>query len=68
MLDRLVSILPKESLRTAAKAWVAWLGTVVGLVVIVVPDSPRWLTVAIGVLTALGVYAVPNRPVDTDTH
>lgn len=60
MLDKLVSILP-ESQRDKAKAYIAWLGTVASVLVIVLDGTPpRWLVAAIAVLTALGVYAVPN--------
>ena len=60
MLDRLVSILPPAQ-QARAKAWVAWLGTVAAILTLVIPDAPSWLTGAITVLTALGVYQAPNR-------
>lgn len=59
MLDRLVSILPPTQ-QAKAKAWVAWLGTVAALLTLVIPDAPPWLTGAILVLSALGVYKAPN--------
>lgn len=59
MLDRLLSPLP-ESVRTRAKGIVAALGAVVGLLTLVIDGEPDWLTKAVLVATALGVYVTPN--------
>ena len=45
----------------AAKFWVALAGGLVTAVLGVLPDDPQWLVVLSAVLTALAVYAVPNR-------
>jgi hypothetical protein len=58
MLDRLVSVLP-ASWQPRAKGIVAALGTVLGLASLVVDGAPSWLTKAILVTTALGVYYTP---------
>jgi len=59
MLEKLVSLLP-VSWQDKAKSIVVLLGTVLGLVALVVDGSPDWLAKAILVATALGVYATPN--------
>lgn len=59
MLETLVNTLP-EKWRDKAKGIVVALGSVVGILTLVVPDSPQWLTAAVFVTTALGVYKVPN--------
>lgn len=62
MLDSLVSALPVKW-QDKAKGIVAALGSAVGIASVVIPDSPKWLTVAVAVATALGVYATPNRDI-----
>ena len=58
MLDTLVSLLP-VSWQPKAKGIVVALGTIAGLLTLVL-DSPEWLTAAVAILTALGVYQAPN--------
>ena len=60
MLDSLVSLLPVK-VQPYAKTIVAVLGVVVGAVVSSLDSTPAWLNVVVAVLTALGVYAVPNK-------
>jgi hypothetical protein len=44
---------------THRKAAVAYAGVALTLLSLI-PDAPRWVTVVIAVLTALGVHGVPN--------
>ena len=41
------------------KFWVALLGAVINVVVQQFPDQ-QWVQIAVAVLTAIGVYQVPN--------
>ena len=54
----LVALLP-AIWQPKAKAIVAALGTVLTVVVASVPELPKWASVVVAVLTALGIYAVP---------
>ncbi len=55
-----------------AKALAAIVTAVIGWGFIVVSSSPahitasEWMGLAVAVATALGVYAIPNRPVDAN--
>ena len=62
MLESLVSVLP-ASWQDKAKGIVAAAGSALSVASLVVPGSPKWLTVAVTVATALGVYATPNRDI-----
>ena len=59
MLEKLVVLLP-ESWQPRAKAIALALGTIAGFVVLYWTDAPEWVSVAVGALTWLGVYKVPN--------
>jgi hypothetical protein len=59
MLESLVKLLP-VAWQDKAKSVVVLLGTVLGLLTLFVPGHPAWLTAAVSVATALGVYATPN--------
>jgi ABC-type uncharacterized transport system permease subunit len=60
VFDSVVSLLPVK-VQPYAKTIVAVLGVVVGAVVSSLDSVPSWLNVVVAVLTALGVYAVPNK-------
>ena len=60
MFDSLVSLLPEKA-QPYAKTIVAVLGVIVGAIVSSLDSVPAWLNVVVAVLTALGVYAVPNK-------
>ena len=62
-LAAIVSLLP-VSWQDKAKSIVGVLGSLLGVLSLVVDGSPKWLTVAVTVATALGVYAVPNLGYD----
>ena len=49
----------------AAKFWVGVVGAVVVAVLSALPDDPQWLVVVSAVLTAVGVYLVPNAAPET---
>jgi len=55
-----------ESVARARKFVVALLGALVGLVAqgVIDGDAAQWVTTAVAVATALGVYAVPNEAPD----
>lgn len=55
-----------DTFRTAAKFWTGLLGAVLVAVVAVLDDPPQWLSVAVAVLTAIGVYLVPNATPELD--
>lgn len=59
MLETLVKVLPAKW-QPRAKGITVALGTALGILTVVLPDTPQWLTIAVSVATALGVYAVPN--------
>ena len=59
MLETLVSLLPAKW-QDKAKGLVVALGSALGILTVVWDDAPDWLTIAVTVATALGVYAVPN--------
>jgi len=52
--------MPDFATRSAAKFWVAGVGTVTASVLAAWPEGPRWLFVANAAIAALGVYLVPN--------
>lgn len=58
MLDTVVNYLP-VAWRPRAKAVIAALGALAVTLSVVLPDAPRWLTVLLAALTALGVYQTP---------
>jgi hypothetical protein len=58
-LEPIVTLLP-VSWQPRAKGIVAAAGSAVGLATLVVNGTPDWLTKAVLVATALGVYAAPN--------
>ena len=60
MFDAIVSLLPAK-VQPYAKTIVAVLGVIVGTVVDSLDEVPPWLTLAVAILTALGVYAAPNK-------
>ena len=53
-----------DSIAPYAKAWVAFLGFVATSVVTAWDAAPQWLAVVATVLTAVGVYFVPNAEVE----
>jgi hypothetical protein len=55
----LYSLLP-PSWRPYAKTAVAAVGTVLSALALTLPAVPAWVPVATNVLTALGVWGVPN--------
>lgn len=61
-MDAIVNLLPK-AWQPYAKSVVASLGTIISLLVVVLPDAPKWLSIVVAAATALGVYGVPNKPV-----
>ena len=58
MLLALVTLLP-ASWRPKVKAIVAAIGTILTVVVVAVPVLPKWASVVVAALTALGIYATP---------
>ena len=58
-MNMLLPLLPAKA-RPYAKAWLAALGTILSVASILIPADPKWVTVGISALTALGVYAQPN--------
>lgn len=58
MLETLVKVLPAKW-QPRAKGITVALGTLLGILTLVLPDTPPWLTAAVMVATALGVYNVP---------
>lgn len=53
-----------DKVKPYAKAWVAVLGAIITGLVQVFPDDPevaRWCTFASTILTAVAVFATPNR-------
>ena len=43
-----------------AKSILAFIGTLLTFVALVIPNVPTWVTLALSALTALGVYTQPN--------
>ncbi|QZN86600.1 hypothetical protein [Cellulomonas sp. C5510] len=61
----LYALLP-PSWRPYAKTVVAVVGTVLSVLAVGLPAVPPWVVVATNVLTALGVWGVPNTSPGTD--
>ena len=66
-MDLLLPLLP-VSWRPYAKAILAALGAALYTAVALIPDLPSWVGIAVGIATALGVYAQPNATADPSTE
>jgi len=64
-MDLIVPLLPAGA-RPYAKAILAAVGIVVSVLSVTLTDVP-WLPIVVQVLTALGVFAVPNTATNTAT-
>lgn len=56
--------MPTIATRQAAKFWVGLVGAVLAAVAASMPDAPRAVGIVLAVVTALGVYLVPNATPD----
>jgi len=57
-MNALVELLP-VALQSRAKALVAAVGMVLTVLSATLPDVPTWITITLGILTALSVHQVP---------
>lgn len=57
-MEHVLALIPRRY-HDKAKAVAALLGLIASAIVVAVPTLPPWAPVAVAVLTALGVYAVP---------
>lgn len=51
-----------DSILTYSKGIAAIIGTILTAAAAVLPEVPLWLKIAIAVVTAIGVIAIPNVP------